>query len=104
MKANLTLKSLETHLASLSVAIVCGLIGAILTIWTVFSYKYFYDIDMTILFSVLMAAVFGFCISWLVCQHLFTSAHVWYGAKSLYHRIYDGVAVVSGVMFYHFLI
>ncbi len=86
----------EAHFASLCVAIVSGSLGGLLAIWL--------DSKDQNLAHLIVAGILAFSISWLVCKFLFPSAHKWYGAKSLYHRVYDLVAIGSGVLVCYFLI
>jgi len=87
----------EAHLASLCVAIVFGLVGAGLSLLL---FK-FIVLSNTTLY--LISAVLGFSVPWLVCQYYFTSAHHWYRAKSIAHRIYDlvGLLVAIGIVYLH---
>ncbi len=85
--STLTLPEFEAHFASVCVAIVFGTIGGhiaalfsgTLTIWVVAG----------------LTAFLGFIIPWLVCRYLFKTAHVWYGANSFAHRLYDSSGVVA---------
>lgn len=103
MKNNLTLTSLEAHLASICVAIVSGGIGGVLAkiIFTIICSSY-NDLSVSFVYwhGLSYAGVLGFCVSWIVCDCLFKSAHDWYGAKSWYHRVYDLVGIVSGIGVY----
>jgi hypothetical protein len=79
----------EAHLASICVAIVFGVLGGKLSLW-------FYEEPTWHLYAA--TAGYGFMFPWLVCKHLFPTAHHWYGAKSWAHRAYDliGVAAAFG--------
>ncbi len=102
-KKNLILKNSEAHLASLCVAIVSGGIGGLLAKWSVYWYSRIADLSLSLGFGLSVAALLGFCTSWLVCEYLFPSAHKWYGHSSWYHRAYDSVGVISGVLIYYFV-
>lgn len=95
-----TLKPSEAHLASLCVAIVCGIVGGMLATWTMFWNSRIADLSIPLGYGLVLTAILSFCVSWIVCKYLFKSAHNWYGAKSWYHRIYDGVAIVSGMIYF----
>jgi len=102
-KQNLTLTSSEAHLASLCVAIVSGGIGgALAKIVCIAVWGFYNDYNSSFVYwySLFYAGMLGFSVSWMVCNHLFKSAHEWYGSKSWYHRIYDLVGVISGVGIY----
>ena len=101
MKKQLTLKDYEAHIASMCVAIVSGGIGGGIAKFTMFMNGIFYPhISWYPACGFVLAAFLGFMIAWLVCEHLFPSAHEWYGHGSLSHRIYDLVGIVSGVGIY----
>ncbi len=104
-KRNLILSNSEAHLASLCVAIVSGTIGGSLAKSGIYWYSHWYTADLTIpiYWGLIFAGILGFAISWVVCQFLFPSAHKWYNPKSWYHRAYDTVGVISGVLIYYFM-
>ncbi len=86
------LKASEAHLASLCVAIVFGLLGGGLGLLVL----KFVVISTTVIY--LISAALGFLVPWIVCNNYFPTAHHWYGANSIAHRIYDLVGIVAAVV------
>ena len=101
-KRNLILSNSEAHIASLCVAIVSGATGGSLAKLELYWYSHWYTADLTIpiWYGLIVAGILGFALSWVVCQFLFPSAHKWYDHSSWYHRAYDTVGVISGVLIY----
>lgn len=110
-KKDLKLKPLEAHMASLCVAMVSGGFGGLLAKLAVLSYNtiHYLNIELgsgtallniNLIFGLILSMVLGFGSSWVVCEYAFPSAHKWYGHSSLYHRVYDVVGIVGGVLVY----
>jgi hypothetical protein len=89
-KTEITLPAFEAHLASISVAIVSGSIAG--NLMTLFIGK------LLLWVLILLTAILGFTISWVVCKYLFKTAHVWYGSGTLSHRLYDSVGIISALV------
>ena len=101
MKKKLTLKDYEAHIASMCVAIISGGIGGtIISKGVQFLINLFIAGNPGDIGELILAGGWGWWLSWLVCKHLFPSAHEWYGHGSWSHRIYDLVGIVSGVGIY----
>jgi len=77
----------EENISGNCVAIVCGAIPGIiagklnLPVWVV--------------------PPLSFASSWWVCENLFPIAHEYYGAGSIWHRLYDLNSVGSGLLMYY---
>ena len=85
----------EINLASMSVAIVCGSLGAVLT--------HSFIPVLPYLLNYLISGILGFGIAWIVCEYLFESAHSFYGPASIWHRIYDGISILSAILMLWYL-
>lgn len=85
--STLTLTEFEAHFASVCVAIVFGTIGGLIAIM--------FSGILNIWIVAGLTAFLGFIIPWFICKYPFHSAHEWYGANSIAHRIYDSIGVVA---------
>ncbi len=81
LPATITMKKLELHHAALSVALVYGIMGGFGASFTGFWW---------------LGPIFGFALAWIACKYAFPSAHAYYHASSIAHRIYDLTAAASG--------
>ena len=77
----ITMKKGELHHAALSVALVYGILGGFAASFTGFWW---------------LGPIFGFALAWIACKYLFPSAHAYYHAASIAHRIYDLTAIAGG--------
>jgi len=84
------LKPYEAHLASICVAIVFGCLGGY------FAKSMINDVNYWLY---LLTGLAGFLFPYIICKYIFVTAHEWYGEKSLSHRVYDLIGIVSALLF-----
>ncbi len=88
----------EAHLASLCVAIVFGVIGGGLALLLKS------NLPLSITATYIIASISGFSLPWIICRSYFVTAHRWYGAKSISHRIYDLIGIFAATLFIYLVI
>jgi hypothetical protein len=93
------LKPNETHLGSLCVAIVFGELGGLIGI----KGMSLLTLDISLWWTGLVCVLLGYILPWLVCRYLFVTAHNWYGHRSVAHRIYDTVVILSALVIFYFM-
>ncbi len=88
--STLTLPEFEAHFASVCVAIVFGTVGGKIAV--------LFSGHISIWIVAALTAILGFFIPWFICKYPFHTAHEWYGANSIAHRIYDAIGVVAAFL------
>lgn len=92
-KQSINLPAFEAHTASICVALVSGFVAGKLSI-ALYNFSASYaQLNNGVLYCLI--AFLGFAIPWVVCKYVFHTAHHWYGAKSLAHRMYDSLGVIA---------
>ena len=91
------LPQMEINQAGISVAILCGIVGAMLVFLLMYAADYFMKVsDMT---QGLIVAVVGLVIAIVVCQWFYPVTHELFGGEtSTAHLIYDGCAILAAVL------